>query len=167
MCAEENLGKFWSSCITACIFSIAGASRSSNLSIPRLDPFIKLVLMSVTHNFLTITLCSHATLSEFMSHTTHQIRTALQNVIDPELGISIVDLGLIYDVTFPTETTVKILMTLTSMGCPLFGTIQLDVYKALESLGYTTEQVEIELTFDPPWNQEKMSEIAKAELGID
>ncbi len=102
-----------------------------------------------------------------MAHTANQVRTALQNVIDPELGISIVDLGLIYEVSFPTETTVKILMTLTSMGCPLFGTIQNDMTKALEVLGYTPEQIEIELTFDPPWNQERISETAKAELGID
>ena len=110
---------------------------------------------------------AYATLSLIMAQTTNQVRTALQNVIDPELGISIVDLGLIYEVSFPTETTVKILMTLTSMGCPLFGTIQNDIVKGLEMLGYVAEQVEIELTFDPPWNQEKMSETAKAELGID
>ncbi len=101
-----------------------------------------------------------------MAHTANQVRTALQNVIDPELGISIVDLGLIYEVSFPTETTVKILMTLTSMGCPLFGTIQNDVMKALATLGHVPEQVEIELTFDPPWHQDKMSETAKTELGI-
>ncbi len=101
-----------------------------------------------------------------MAHTANQVHTALQNVIDPELGISIVDLGLIYEVSFPTETTVKILMTLTSMGCPLFGTIQNDMMKALEVLGYAPEQIEIELTFDPPWNQSKMSESAKVELGI-
>lgn len=101
-----------------------------------------------------------------MARTNKQIYTSLQNVIDPELGISIVDLGLIYEVSFPTETTVKILMTLTSMGCPLFGTIQNDMTKVLEVLGYTPEQIEIELTFDPPWHQDKMSESAKAELGI-
>lgn len=110
---------------------------------------------------------AYVTLSPIMAHTANQVRSALQNVIDPELGISIVDLGLIYEVSFPTETTVKILMTLTSMGCPLFGTIQNDTMWALGILGYTPEQVEIELTFDPPWNQEKMSETAKAELGID
>jgi metal-sulfur cluster biosynthetic enzyme len=101
-----------------------------------------------------------------MAHTANQVRAALQNVIDPELGISIVDLGLIYDVTFPADTTIKVLMTLTSMGCPLFGTIQNDMTKVLEVLGYTPEQIEIELTFDPPWHQDKMSESAKAELGI-
>ncbi len=102
-----------------------------------------------------------------MVHTANQVRTALQNVIDPELGVSIVDLGLIYEVLFPTEATVKILMTLTSMGCPLFGTIQNDMMNALSKLGYAPEQIEIELTFDPPWNQNNMSEAAKVELGID
>ncbi|MEI6327485.1 MAG: metal-sulfur cluster assembly factor [Candidatus Roizmanbacteria bacterium] len=101
-----------------------------------------------------------------MTHPIDRVYEYLQAVIDPELGISIVDLGLIYDVVFPTDTTVKITMTLTSMGCPLFGSIHDDMVKALSPLGYTADQVDIELTFDPPWRQDKMSESAKAELGI-
>ncbi len=90
----------------------------------------------------------------------------LRAVIDPELDITIVDLGLIYDVQFPTKKEVKVLMTLTSMGCPLFNTINEDIQKALAPLGYTPDTIDIELTFDPPWNDGMVSEKGKAELGI-
>jgi metal-sulfur cluster biosynthetic enzyme len=98
--------------------------------------------------------------------TPEQIKEYLQAVIDPELGITIVDLGLVYDVQFPTPDTVKIVMTLTSMGCPLFGTIYDDVKKSLLPAGYAPDQIEVELTFDPPWNQQMMSDRAKAEVGL-
>lgn len=101
-----------------------------------------------------------------MAITKNQVIDQLLTVIDPELDISIVDLGLIYEVQFPTETEVKILMTLTSMGCPLFGTIHEDIHKALAPLGYTPDDIDVELTFDPPWNESKMTEKGKAELGI-
>lgn len=90
----------------------------------------------------------------------------LHTVIDPELDITIVDLGLIYDVQFPTKKDVKIIMTLTSMGCPLFNTIHEDIYKSLAPLGYTPDTIEVELSFDPPWNDSMVSEKGKAELGI-
>ena len=91
---------------------------------------------------------------------------SLKTVIDPELDISIVDLGLIYKIEFPDSKNVKIIMTLTSMGCPLFNTIHSDIYKSLESLGYTPDTIEVELSWDPPWSESMMSEIAKAEIGI-
>lgn len=91
---------------------------------------------------------------------------SLKTVIDPELDISIVDLGLIYKIEFPDSKNVKIIMTLTSMGCPLFNTIHGDIYKSLESLGYTPDTIEVELSWDPPWSESMMSEIAKAEIGI-
>jgi len=90
----------------------------------------------------------------------------LQAVIDPELDISVVDLGLIYDVQFPKTNEVKIIMTLTSMGCPLFGTIHEDIQRALSPLNYSPDQIDIELTFDPPWNEDKMTDKGKADLGI-
>jgi metal-sulfur cluster biosynthetic enzyme len=101
-----------------------------------------------------------------MTHTPEKVKEYLQAVIDPELDITIVDLGLIYDIQFPTEKDVKIIMTLTSMGCPLFGTIHEDIQKALSPLGYTPDTIDIELTFDPPWDEDKMTEKGKAELGI-
>ncbi len=101
-----------------------------------------------------------------MKYTEEKIKEYLKAVIDPELDITIVDLGLIYKVEFPDEKNVKIIMTLTSMGCPLFNTIHEDIQKALAPLGYTPDTIEVELCFDPPWSESMMSEEAKAEIGI-
>lgn len=92
--------------------------------------------------------------------------TALKTVIDPELSISIVDLGLVYRVVLSEKPKVKIYMTLTSMGCPLYSTIQTDMHTALSPLGYSVDDIEIELTWDPPWNENMMSDEAKAEIGM-
>ena len=98
---------------------------------------------------------------------TQKVTDHLHAVIDPELDITIVDLGLIYDIQFPSAKEVKIVMTLTSMGCPLFNTINDDIHKALAPLGYTPDTIEIELTFDPPWSESMLSDKGRAELGID
>lgn len=90
----------------------------------------------------------------------------LEGVMDPELNMSIVDLGLIYDIFIIEENKIKILMTLTTLGCPLFDTIKDDVFNKLQPLKVPEENIEIELTFDPPWSMERMSERAKAMLGI-
>jgi metal-sulfur cluster biosynthetic enzyme len=97
--------------------------------------------------------------------TNTAITKALETVLDPELGVSIVDLGLVYDITIK-KGTVKITMTLTTIGCPLFQTIENEVKeKALAIPGVTT--VEVELTFNPPWDPSRLSEKAKAELGME
>jgi len=93
------------------------------------------------------------------------ILNKLEEVLDPELNISIVDLGLIYDVEIK-KTKVKILMTLTTIGCPLISMIESDIKNKLTTLGFKEDDVEIELTFDPPWSIDKMSEKAKALLSI-
>jgi metal-sulfur cluster biosynthetic enzyme len=85
--------------------------------------------------------------------------------LDPELGISIVDLGLIYEIKIEKEK-VKIVMTLTTIGCPLFSLIEEEVKNRLKELGLKEEEIELELTFDPPWTIERMSKEAKAMLGI-
>lgn len=101
-----------------------------------------------------------------MKMTVKKIRETLQEVMDPELNISIVDLGLVYDIKqFATGKT-KIIMTLTTIGCPLFSLIEQEVRSKLKELGIKEKDVELELTFDPPWSMEKMSERAKAMLGI-
>src|SRR3990167_2439897 len=94
------------------------------------------------------------------------IMTVLFGIPDPELGVSLVDLGLIYDVTVHKDGTVDILMTLTTMGCPLFGMIEGEIAAAVGSIKCVTK-VNIELTFEPPWSPEKMSEAAKIEMGLD
>lgn len=93
------------------------------------------------------------------------IAEILETVLDPELGVSIVDLGLIYDIILEKES-VKITMTLTTIGCPLFQTIEAEVKeKTLAIPGI--KNVEVELTFTPPWDPSRMSEKAKAELGME
>lgn len=90
----------------------------------------------------------------------------LEGVMDPELNMSIVDLGLIYDVETKENHTIKITMTLTTLGCPLFDTIKDDISNKLTPLDLKEDDIEINLTFDPPWSMERMSERAKAMLGI-
>lgn len=85
--------------------------------------------------------------------------------MDPELGISIVDLGLIYKVEINDKGVVKIKMTLTTAGCPLAGVIEGQIKEALMELKGVS-RVEVSFTFDPPWNQGMMSEEAKAVLGF-
>lgn len=91
--------------------------------------------------------------------------TQLENVPDPELGISIVDLGLVYDVKYDKKGEVTVLMTLTTMGCPLFDQIAQPVKEELKKISGVKE-VFVDLTFDPPWSPEKMSKEAKIKLGF-
>lgn len=91
------------------------------------------------------------------------IMKKLKEVNDPELNISIVDLGLVYNVEI-IKTGVVVTMTLTTIGCPLFSLIEQEIYNKLHTIGLSN--VKITLTFDPPWTMEKMSEKAKAKLGI-
>ena len=98
--------------------------------------------------------------------TKQQVWDKLRKVIDPELKINIVDLGLVYKVTVGKK--IHILMTLTSPGCPLAGMFEALVKHALKQLPRidVDRDVQIELTFDPPWTSDMMSEAAKAELGF-
>lgn len=94
------------------------------------------------------------------------IKDQLQKVLDPELGISIVDLGLIYGIVISDEGACIITMTLTTIGCPLFGVIQKEIEdRVMEVEGI--EDVKIDLTFDPPWTPDKMSEESRIMLGLD
>ncbi|OQA03691.1 MAG: hypothetical protein BWY68_00674 [bacterium ADurb.Bin400] len=92
-----------------------------------------------------------------------QVLQALKSVLDPELAISIVDLGLIYKIDIHNNKAV-IIMTLTTMGCPLFSVMQQDIRQAALSVP-EIQEAEIQLTFSPPWSPDKMSNNAKAQLG--
>jgi metal-sulfur cluster biosynthetic enzyme len=89
----------------------------------------------------------------------------LKDVIDPELGINIVDLGLVYDANISEENDVEVVMTLTSMGCPLGPVIVDEVRKALGGL-LGIGQITVKIVWSPPWSPELMTEDAKDELGI-
>jgi len=97
--------------------------------------------------------------------TKQKVVVTLKKVLDPELNVSIYDLGLIYDVTVGKRGGVDILMTLTSIGCPLFSTIQTDMETKIKKIK-GVRSVKIHLTFDPPWNMDKMSKHAKVQLGL-
>lgn len=89
----------------------------------------------------------------------------LKKVYDPELNINIVDLGLVKKVNIQ-KNGIKIIMTLTTIGCPLISVIENEVKDRLKTIGFTNEQVEIELDFNQPWTIEDMSPSARAMLGL-
>jgi metal-sulfur cluster biosynthetic enzyme len=93
-----------------------------------------------------------------------EVIEALRAVEDPELGMDIVDLGLLYDVEVE-GAKVKVIHSLTSMGCPAGPMIQEDIQNVASSLE-GVEDVELELTWDPPWTPERMSDDAKFILGF-
>jgi FeS assembly SUF system protein len=89
----------------------------------------------------------------------------IKTIYDPEIPVDIYELGLIYDVLVNEENEVKILMTLTSPNCPVAETLPVEVEEKVKSID-AIKDVEVEITFDPPWTQELMSEAAKLELGM-
>ncbi len=96
--------------------------------------------------------------------TKEEVLELLRTVEDPELGMDVVDLGLVYEVAVEGPK-VKVLYSLTSMGCPAGPLIAGDMERAArEAEG--VEEVELELTFDPPWTPDKMSDDAKFILGF-
>jgi metal-sulfur cluster biosynthetic enzyme len=96
--------------------------------------------------------------------TKDEVFEALHQVEDPELGMDIVELGLLYDAEIEGPK-VKVIHSLTSMGCPAGPMIQEDIHRVVSELPGVTD-VEIELTWDPPWTPERMSEDAKFILGF-
>ncbi|MDR5591531.1 iron-sulfur cluster assembly protein [Christiangramia sp. SM2212] len=94
-----------------------------------------------------------------------KIVTVLKTIYDPEIPVDIYELGLIYDVMVSTDHDVKILMTLTTPNCPVAETLPLEVEEKVKSLDMVKD-AEVEITFDPPWSQDLMSEGAKLELGL-
>ncbi|UII81454.1 SUF system Fe-S cluster assembly protein [Flagellimonas sp. CMM7] len=94
-----------------------------------------------------------------------KIVRVLKTIYDPEIPVDIYELGLIYDVFVNEDNDVKILMTLTSPNCPVAETLPVEVEEKVKSLD-ALKDVEVEITFDPPWTQELMSEEAKLELGM-
>ena len=90
---------------------------------------------------------------------------ACRTVYDPEIPVNIYDLGLIYTIRITDEGDVKILMTLTAPGCPVAGEMPEWVQNAVEAVG-GVRSVDVEMTFDPQWGMDMMSEEARLELGF-
>src|SRR5690625_2228707 len=102
---------------------------------------------------------------EMIDALQENILGALGNVIDPELGIDIVNMGLVYGVELNADGLCTVTMTLTSMGCPLAGHIEADVRRALGDIPEIKE-IDVNIVWDPPWGKDKMSRYAKIALGI-
>ena len=94
-----------------------------------------------------------------------KIVKTLKTIYDPEIPVDIYELGLIYDVLVNEDNEVKVIMTLTTPNCPVAESLPLDVKEKVKSID-GVEDAEVELTFDPPWTRDLMSEEAKLELGI-
>lgn len=94
-----------------------------------------------------------------------EIVEALKTVYDPEIPVNIYELGLIYDLDVKPDGYVLVQMTLTSPACPVAGTLPGEVEHRVQSVE-GVKGAEVELTWDPPWSPEKMSEAAKLQLGI-
>ena len=93
-----------------------------------------------------------------------RIKEKLREVCDPELGMSILDLGLVYGIEC-SDSSVKITMTMTSPMCPYWPVIEREVKETVGGL-LKDKKVEVELVWDPPWSPARMSEAARLKLGI-
>ena len=94
-----------------------------------------------------------------------QVVGVLKTIFDPEIPVDIYELGLIYDVFVNEDADVKVLMTLTTPNCPVAETLPLEVEEKIKSIDMVNS-AEVEITFDPPWTQDLMSEASKLELGF-
>lgn len=94
-----------------------------------------------------------------------KILEALENVIDPELGIDIINLGLVYEISFEDSGLTEIKMTLTTMGCPLADLLTEQINDALRDIPEVTE-IKVNLVWYPAWTVDKMSRYARIALGI-
>lgn len=94
-----------------------------------------------------------------------KIVSVLKSIYDPEIPVDIYELGLIYDVFVNEDQDVKVLMTLTTPNCPVADSLPQEVKDKVQSVDGVNE-AEVELTFDPPWTRDLMSEEAKLELGF-
>ncbi len=90
---------------------------------------------------------------------------ALENVVDPELGVDIVNLGLVYDAELDEEGKAIITMTLTSMGCPMGPQIVANIKQELLELP-EVKDVDVNIVWNPPWSRDNMSRYAKMALGV-
>ncbi|MDR0298233.1 MAG: metal-sulfur cluster assembly factor [Streptococcaceae bacterium] len=96
-----------------------------------------------------------------------RILTALEGVIDPELGIDIINLGLVYEISFEDSGATEIQMTLTTMGCPLADLLTDQIHDALARVPEVdVDKLKVSLVWEPVWTVDKMSRYARIALGI-
>lgn len=95
------------------------------------------------------------------------IKDALRTIYDPEIPANIVDLGLIYDIEIINDHVVTITMTLTTMGCPMITDFIESIKEKVEDRIHGVNQVNVNISFDPPWNPSMINEDALLEMGIN
>jgi FeS assembly SUF system protein len=95
-----------------------------------------------------------------------RIVAALKKVYDPEMPVNIYELGLIYGIDVDDAGFASVRMTLTAPNCPVAGTLPAEIDRAVRGVPGVTD-VKLELTFDPPWSKDRMSEAAKLAIGIE
>ena len=100
-----------------------------------------------------------------IKHIGNLVIEALSNIFDPEIPVNIYELGLIYDVKISEDCDVEILMTFTAPNCPVAESLPVEIKKRVEEIKAVND-VNIEITWDPPWDKSMMSEEAKLELGF-
>jgi metal-sulfur cluster biosynthetic enzyme len=98
--------------------------------------------------------------------TEDNVRETLKQVDDPELGINIIDLGLVYEIHVQDEKDVQIVMTLTTPFCPIGPSVKQQINNVLKQDVEGVGKVDVQFTFNPPWDKDMMSDDAKVELGI-
>ncbi len=94
-----------------------------------------------------------------------KIVSVIKTVYDPEIPVDVYELGLIYDIKIDDDNQVEILMTLTAPNCPAAGTLPVEVEERVASIP-EVNKAQVEITFDPPWDKDRMSEAARLELGF-
>ncbi|WP_127126249.1 metal-sulfur cluster assembly factor [Pseudoflavitalea rhizosphaerae] len=104
-------------------------------------------------------------LSDIHASEKLQAQEALYQVMDPELFVNVIDLGLIYDINFEDDVDIIVTMTLSTPHCPMGEAITIGVQNALTK-AFPGKLVKIDLTFDPPWSFEMISEEGRAQLGV-
>ena len=100
-----------------------------------------------------------------MTNLKEKIISKIKKIYDPEVPVNIYDLGLIYDIGVESNNKVKIKMTLTSPNCPVAESLPITVKENILKMEDVSD-VDVKITWDPPWNQDKMSEAAKLELNL-
>ncbi len=97
--------------------------------------------------------------------TEEQVLDILKEIVDPEIGVNVVDLGLVYGVDFPQPDEVMVRMTLTAPGCPLHDTISRSAEMAVQTLPGVKE-VHVKIVWDPPWTPDKLTDEGRRLLGF-
>ncbi len=142
------------------------AEALANAQIPGLSPEATLGGMETARDVIDVSVAPSEPLTDSeVERITIDVIGQLKSVYDPEIPVDIYELGLIYKVELEDDRTLKVDMTLTAPGCPVAGEMPLWVQDACAVVA-GVRRVEVNMTFDPPWTPDRMSEEARLELNM-